>query len=258
MCGPSGTAPITIVQIPVPEATALPVSVVPSRSSTVVPGSAVPLNATVLVISSALLAGAVDHRRGRGDRVDRPGREAGVVVDVAGARRWRGPGRCGEPCDEARVAERAGPNAAPSSEHWNVELPSVDVKVNVALVLLTDPRRAVSDRRVRRRRVDHERLRRGRRVGAPLALSARTSNVCVPSDSGGGGRVRRRAAGERGGVDRHWKPDALTPVNVNVGVLSLVGFVGPSVRVVSSAATVNERVVVGPVNGPLTARTVNV
>ena len=50
----------------------------------------------------------------------------------------------------------------------------------------------------------------------------------------------------------------MTPVNVNVGVLSLVGFVGPPVSVVSSAATVNERVAVGPVNGPFTARTVNV
>ena len=42
-----------------PDATALPLSVAPSRSSTVVPGSAVPLNATVFVISSALSLGDV-------------------------------------------------------------------------------------------------------------------------------------------------------------------------------------------------------
>ena len=48
-------------------------------------------------------------------------------------------------------------------------------------------------------------------------------------------------------------------MNVNVGVLSFVGLDGPPVSVVSSAATVNERVVAGgPVNAPSIARTENV
>ena len=132
--------------------------------------------------------------------------------------------------------------------------------MNVGVVLLTEsigpPVIVVSgagrvDRRTSARRASGP--------ARPTALSARTWNVCVPCASAAVvcGDVQR---GERRGVDPALEAGrAATPVKVNVGVLSLVGFGGPPVIVVSSAATVNERVVTGGfVNSPSIARTENV
>ena len=93
--------------------------------------------------------------------------------------------------------------------------------------------------------------------GAPAALSARTSNVCAPAAStavvNGEVHVANAALSTR-----HWKLAApLTPVNVNVGVVSFVGPAGPPVIVVSSAATVNVRVA-GVELGNAPSRTENV
>src|SRR4029079_15503143 len=79
--------------------------------------------------------------------------------------------------------------------------------------------------------------------GAPLALRARTSNVCAPGASATVGVKGDPQEAKVAASKRHWNETApLAPVNVNVGVVSLVGRVGPPVIVESSAATVKVRV----------------
>ncbi len=96
--------------------------------------------------------------------------------------------------------------------------------------------------------------------GAPDALCARTWNVCVPCDRSNAGANGLVQGANAAVSNRHWKLAApLTPVNENDGLRLLVGFGGPAVIIVSSAATVNARVVTGGlVNTPSIARTENV
>ena len=92
----------------------------------------------------------------------------------------------------------------------------------------------------------------------PAALSARTSKVCAPGASAAVVNGEAQVANWRA-VDAalERRPRRSDPVNVKVGVVSLVGPDGPAVIVVSSAATVKVRVAGGaPGNAP--SRTENV
>ena len=126
------------------------------------------------------------------------------------------------------------PNAAPSSAHWNVEPASVELKVKVALVLLTEPVGpvliVVSGAVVSITNVCDA------GVGSmlPPESIARTWNVWLP------GASDAVVCGELQGANvavstRHWNvAPGSSAMKLNVGVVSLPGLPGPAVIAVSA------------------------
>ena len=107
--------------------------------------------------------------------------------------------------------------------------------MNVALVELTGPVGPVGDRRVRRDRVDRDRPRVRRRVRRARSAERAHLRTCA-----GPATASRSVNGELQAANvapstLHWKLAAPpAPVNVKVGVVSLVAPLGPPVIVVSS------------------------
>ena len=102
--------------------------------------------------------------------------------------------------------------------------------MNVGVLSLRRAGRAGVDRRVRRGQVDHERQRRGRRVDVAGGVD-RADLERVRAGGQRRGRERRGAAAERAAVDRGTGTSrrVSVEVNVNVGVVSLVGLLGAAV-----------------------------
>ena len=127
----------TIVQFPVPEAGTLPCDAPPSRIRTVLAGSAVPLNATVPVISSALFAGDVTTGGGGSAVSILKVCEAGVGSAFPTASVATTSNVCVPSASSAVVCgDVHAVNAPVPTRHWNVELLSVELNVNVGRLTL--------------------------------------------------------------------------------------------------------------------------
>ena len=133
------------------------------------------------------------------------------------------------------------PAVAPvSRRHSNVEPVSLEENVNVAELRRDRAGRTGVDRRVRRRRVDRERARRGRRIGVAgrdgahrEGVASRWPSSCRPAAT----CTRRTCRCPRACPDgTRTSSPALVDVNVNDADVLFVVPVGPLVIVVSGAA----------------------